>query len=323
MRLVFMGTAAFAVPSVYALASSPHDILAVVTQPDRQRGRGHHIQSSPVKVATEALGLELHQPTVLDKGPFRGWIEQVRPDALVVVAYGKLLRGWLIGLPPRGVVNLHASLLPKYRGAAPVPWAIARGEVRTGVCTMQIDEGLDTGPVYACRETEIGPEETAPELTGRLAHSGAGLLVETIGSIEAGVAQLTPQRSQDATVAPKLRREDGYVRWEEPAHQIHDKIRAFLPWPSVVVSFRGQRCRLLSSRIGRIGVRDGDPGEIEVLDGRLFVRCGDSRMLEILLLQLENRKIGSGCEFVNGFRPGTTESFASLAEEGRDVAVRS
>ena len=315
-----MGTAEFAVPPLEGIAASRHDVATVVTQPDRPGGRGQRLRPSPVGKAASLLGFGVAQPDSLNAAPFRQLIEDQKPDIVAVVAYAKRIPAWLIAWPPHGVVNLHGSLLPKYRGAAPVNWAIARGESRTGVCTMQIDEGLDTGPVYACRETDIGAGETAPDLLGRLARMGAELLLETLASIESGEARPHPQSDRGASLAPRLTREDGYIGWEEPALEIHNRIRAFLPWPAVVVAFRGQTCRLLESRVGDIagdGPQQGTlpgmlPGMVTVKGGRLAVRCGDGRLLEILKVQPENRRPLSAREFVNGFRPKTGDRFASL-----------
>jgi methionyl-tRNA formyltransferase len=266
-----------------------------------------------VKEAALPLGVELSQPDALAAEGFRIRMSEWGPDAVVVVAYGKLIPGWLLRQPPRGVVNLHGSLLPRYRGAAPVNWAIARGESVTGVCAMQIDEGLDTGPVYDCTDTAIGPEETAPELLERLAVMGADLLAKTLEGIANGSARPRPQSEAQATLAPRLSREDGFVRWEESAQEIHDKTRAFLPWPSVVVGFRGSKCRLLASRVGGAAVGSGQPGDLGPGKGGLAVRCGDSRMLEILELQLENRRATSGRDFANGVRLAEGDRFTSLA----------
>lgn len=313
MRLVFMGTAAFAVPSLETLVAGSHEVAGVVTQPDRPQGRGQRIQGSPVGAASRGLGLDLLQPETLDADGFGEWMRVRAPEVVVVVAYGKRIPAWLRVLPSHGAVNLHASLLPLYRGAAPVNWAIARGESRTGVCTMQMDEGIDTGPVYACREEEIGPADTAPEVLGRLARIGAGLLLETLDEMTAGRARPQPQPSRQATRALRLRREDGYVCWEWSSLDIHNRIRGFLPWPGVVVGFRGQRCRLLASRPGGAALPEGSPGELRWETGHLHVRCGDGRWLEILRLQMENRKPVSPQEFVNGFRVTPRERMTSLA----------
>jgi methionyl-tRNA formyltransferase len=312
MRLVFMGTSAFAVPSLEALVAGSHDVAGTVTQPDRPRGRGQRTQGSPVGIAARTLGLDLLQPETLDADEFGEWIRLRAPAAVVVVAYGKRIPPWLLTLPSHGAVNLHASLLPLYRGAAPVNWAIARGESRTGVCTMQMDEGIDTGPVYACREEAIGRQDTAPEVSERLARIGAELLAETLGEMEAGRARPRPQPGA-WTRAPRLRREDGYVRWEWSALDIHNRIRGFLPWPGVVVDFRGERCQLIASLAGGTPPSSGGaPGDLRWESGHLHVRCGDG-WLEILRLRLENRKAVSAQEFVNGFRLTPGDRMASFA----------
>lgn len=313
MRLVFMGTATFAVPSLEALVAGSHEVAGAVTQPDRPRGRGQRIQGSPLGASARELGLDLLQPETLDADGFSEWVRVRAPEVVVVVAYGKRIPPWLLALPSHGAVNLHASLLPLYRGAAPVNWAIARGESLTGVCTMQMDEGIDTGPVYACREEEIGPEDTAPEVLDRLARIGAGLLVETLDEMAAGRARARSQPGGQGTRAPKLRREDGYVCWKWSSLDIHNRIRGLLPWPGVTVGFRGKRCQLLASRPGGTVLPEGSPGELRWEGGHLHVRCGDGRWLEILRLQMENRKPVSPQEFVNGFRVTTGERMTSLA----------
>jgi methionyl-tRNA formyltransferase len=316
MRLLFMGTSAFAVPSLRELVAGPDTVAAVVTQPDRPGGRGQRLRPSPVREAADSLGLSVWQPETLGLSAFRAAVVEQAPDAVVVVAYGKLIPDWLIGLPHHGVVNVHGSLLPRYRGAAPINWAIARGESRTGVCTMRIDSGLDTGPVFDCRETGIDGEETAPELTERLSHMGASLLVETLANLQAGAAVPRPQDAGQATFAPRLRRDDGHIRWEEPAAEIHDKVRGFLPWPGVVVGFRGRKCRILETRVG--GPVSGSPsvGTLALEGARLRAVCGDGRALEILRVQMENRRAASGLEFSNGFHLEPGDRFDSLRDAG-------
>ena len=318
MRLAFMGTARFAVPALETLVSAGHEILGVFTQPDRPSGRGRKPKPGPVKQVAQSLGLDVCQPDTLRSDAFEAQLKTLAPELIVVVAYGRILPRWLVELPAHGVLNLHASLLPKYRGAAPINWAIANGESRTGVCAMRIDCGLDTGPVYRCLDTAIGPEETAPELSDRLAPLGAGLLAETVWSIGRGEIEARPQDEAQATLAPRLTKEDACIRWEEPAGSLHNKIRGFLPWPGVVVLFRGRRCQLLKAKTThRTGV-EGPPGEIVLDGGHLFVRCGDARWLEIVSLRLENRRAVGGADFANGVRLKAGERFAFAGDSGPD-----
>lgn len=312
MRLAFMGTAAFAVASLEELVSAGHSVGAVFTQPDRPSGRGRRVHFSPVKETALSLGLGIHQPESFKPDSVRTLIEGLSPELIVVVAYGKILPPWLIDLPQFGIVNVHGSLLPKYRGAAPINWAIANGDGRTGVCTMQIDEGMDTGPVYFCEDTEIGPYETAPDLGGRMAVLGARLLGRTLEAIKTGEVQPTPQDEKLASMAPRLRKGDAYISWHESSEAIHNKVRAFLPWPSVVVGFRGKACRILGSRPTSDAAEDCEPGTVRFGSNRLTVSCGDGRWLEIERLGLENKKAVSGANFVNGVRLVPEDRFTAL-----------
>ena len=312
MRLAFMGTAAFAVPSLEALVSARHSVTAVVTQPDRPSGRGRRVHFSPIKEAALSLGLGVEQPESFKTERIRETIEDLSAELIVVVAYGKILPAWLIELPCYGIVNLHGSLLPKYRGASPINRAIANGDAVTGVCTMQIDEGMDTGPVYFCEQTEIAHDETAPLLANRLAQLGASLLVRTLVAIEQGSVNPTPQDESLASMAPRLRKEDGYIDWHESSKAIHNKVRAFLPWPSVVVGFRGKTCRILSSQCSGAVAENCEPGTIGFVSNRLTVSCGDGRWLELNLLQLENKNPVSGIDFANGVRLVPGDRFTAV-----------
>ncbi len=314
MRLAFMGTAGFAVPSLEALLSDRHIVSAVFTQPDRPSGRGRNVHFSPVKVAALQLGLNVQQPESLKADGIRDTIEGLAPEAIVVVAYGKILPPWLIVLPPCGIVNVHGSLLPKYRGAAPINRAIANGESRTGVCTMQIDEGMDTGPVYFCEETPIDPDETAPDLANRLALLGAPLLVRTLDAVRQGSRTPEPQNNALASMAPRLRKLDGYIDWRESAKTIHNKVRAFLPWPAVVVGFRGKTCRLLKSRHFRAVNGSREAGSVSFASNRLTVGCGDGQSLEIQRLQLENKNAVSGVDFANGVHLVDGDRFTTIEQ---------
>ncbi len=296
MRLVFLGTPAFAVPTLETIAAVGHEVLSVVTQPDRPKGRGQEPAASPVKQAALRLGLPVYQPERVRRPEAVERLAALAPEAMVIVGYGQIIPQNVIDLAPRGILNVHASLLPKYRGAAPIQWAIANGETRTGVTTMQIDAGLDTGAILLTAETEIGPEETAPELSARLAPMGAQLLVETLAANPAP----RPQDPALATYAPILKKEDGLIEWERPAREIHNRVRGFQPWPGAFTRFRGQTLHVWRARVAE-GIAAPPPG---VLRGgrRLIAGCGGSTALELVEVQLEGRKRISGQQFANGQR---------------------
>ena len=302
VRLVYMGTAEFAVPTLHRLVNEGHSLAAVVTQPDKPSGRGQLMHLSPVKRHALELQLSVQQPATLKDEGARVFFENLQPDCIIVVAYGKLLPPWLIRLPRFGVVNLHGSLLPKYRGAAPIQWAVANGETETGVCTMQIDEGLDTGPVYLCEKTPIQEDETIRQLTDRLADLGAGLTIRTLSGLVSGSLHATPQDHSHASHAPILRKEDGFIDWRWPAQTIHNRIRAFNPWPGTVTRFRGSICRIMKSKTGRLLEVAKSPGSIIVSKGSVIVACGDGVGLELIEVQLPGKKPVSGSDFANGMR---------------------
>ena len=304
MRLVFLGTPEFAVPSLERVLEAGHQILAVVTQPDRPQGRGHALAAPPVKEAALRLGLPVHQPERIRAPEVAGFLAALQPDAMVVVGYGKIIPQSMLDIPPLGIFNLHASLLPKYRGAAPIQWAIANGETRTGVTTMRIDAGLDTGGILLQAETAIGPEETALELSARLAPLGADLLVETLARLQDGTLEPVPQDSAQASFAPVLRKEDGWIDWTSAAVQIHNCIRAFVPWPGSTTRFRGHPMRIWSARVS--GPLAGICGSLHPDKGRLFASCG-AGSLELLELQLEGKRRMSAADFLNGHQVGENE----------------
>jgi len=302
-----MGTPEFSVPSLEQLIRDGHEVAAVFTQPDKPAGRGKHLHAPPVKTLALEHGMPVHQPAkIKTNDEVRAIFESIAPDACVVVAYGKILPAWMLAIPRLGCINVHASLLPKYRGAAPINWAIANGERETGVTIMQMDAGMDTGPMLTQRAIPIGPEETAPELSARLAHLGAELLSETLPRIERG--ELTPQNQDDgeATYAPMLTREDGLIDWSITAHEIANRLRAFQPWPGTYTSFRAER---LMIRRGHQGPSrespdlSAEPGAIlNIDDNGIAVVCGNLSVLLILELQLEGRRRVSAREFANGAR---------------------
>ena len=297
MRLVFLGTPEFAVPSLDAVVRGGHEIAAVLTQPDRPRGRGQRTGFSPVKEAALRLGLTVYQPERVRRPEAVEYLRNRAPEAMVVVGYGQIIPQVVIDLAPLGIINVHGSLLPAYRGAAPVQWAIARGETRTGVTTMRIDEGLDTGDMLLKAETEIGPEENAAELGRRLATMGADLLVRTLEGLARGAIVPEKQDSSRATLAPILKKEDGLIDWTLPATAIHNRVRGFQPWPGAYTSFRGQTLGIWRSR-----VREGQGIAGEFATTRPPAVFSGDGILELLEVQLEGRKRVSGADFANGQR---------------------
>jgi methionyl-tRNA formyltransferase len=298
MRCVFLGTPAFAVPTLEALVSAGHEVIRVVTQPDRPRGRSQQLTASPVKEAALRFGLPVYQPERIRRPEAVQYLAGLTPDAMIVVGYGQIIPQSVIDIPPHGIINVHASLLPKYRGAGPIQWAIANGETRTGVTSMRIDAGLDTGDMLLKAETEIGPEETAVELGARLAARGAALLVETLE----GIASIMP-REQDqaqATYAPLLKKEDGLIDWRRPAHAIHNRVRGFQPWPGAYTRFRGRQLHIWKSRVAAPSA--GAPGQL--LLHPLRALCGEGA-LELIEVQLEGRKRIAAEAFANGQRIAT------------------
>jgi methionyl-tRNA formyltransferase len=313
LRIVFCGTPEFAVPSLRRLAERPEfSIDAVITQPDRPRGRGQHISSSPVKEAALEIGLHVYQPETIKSESSQEFLKRVAPDAVVIIAYGQIIPARLLTIPRLGWLNLHASLLPRYRGAAPIHWAIAHGETTTGLTTMQIDAGMDTGPTLLRREVEIGPDETAPELTARMSALGADLITESLLRFDRGELSPAPQDEKSATYAPILKKEDGRIDWGRRAQQIYNCMRGFAPWPGSYSTFRGQTCHLW----GRPEMRGTagahlTPGEIFSSTKEIYVVCGEGTCLRLESIQVEGRKKISAHEFANGARLAPSERFDS------------
>jgi methionyl-tRNA formyltransferase len=306
-RLIFLGTPAFAVPTLEKILAAGHEMGAVVTQPDRPRGRGQQLSPSPVKECALRHGLPVYQPERVRRPEAVEYLRALQADAMVVVGYGQLIPQSVIDLAPLGIINVHASLLPKYRGAGPIQWAIAKGETRTGVTTMRIDAGLDTGDVLLKRETDIGPEENATELGRRLAAMGADLLVETLRGLIAGTITPEKQDSEQATYAPLLKKEDGLIDWSRSALEIHNQVRGFQPWPGAYTSFRGQTLHVWKTK-----PPSPNPAPVpthgRVVSSRpLLLACGDT-MLELLEVQLEGRKRVTAADFANGQRLAENET---------------
>lgn len=289
LRIVFMGTPDFAVPSLQALLDSPDQVVAVVCQPDRQRGRGKIFSPPPVKVLAEAHGIPVLQPESVRKEPFLEQIRELAPDLLVVVAYGKILPGGLLRLPPLGAINVHGSLLPKYRGAAPIQWAVINGETHTGITIMQLDEGMDTGDILLSVPVAIGPQETAGALFTQLALLGGQTLVLALDQLKQG--QLTP-RPQDhtlATAAPMLTKEQGHLDWSLPANRLHCLIRGLDPWPSAYSFLAGKRYRFFSPEIV-LRQSPEPPGTICRADRQGLLIATGSDCLLIREIQPEGKK---------------------------------
>jgi methionyl-tRNA formyltransferase len=295
MELIFLGTPTFAVPTIERIVGAGHRVSAVFTQPDRPKGRGGQLNASPVKQAALRLGLPVHQPERIRRPEVVEQLKQMRPDAMVVVGYGQIIPQTIIDIPPRGIINVHASLLPKYRGAAPIQWAVANGETRTGVTTMKIDAGLDTGDMLLKWETGIGPEEDALELGNRLAEAGAELLVETLRDNPLPVKQ----DPAEATYAPILKKEDGEIDWNWPAEKIFNRSRGFLPWPGAYSFFRGQLFHIWKSRVAG-ETQSREPGTLIAQRRRLLIACGEGSALEPVEVQVEGRKRMPAEAFLNG-----------------------
>lgn len=296
MKLVFLGTPAFAVPSLEAVVAAGHGVTAVFSQPDRPKGRGHKDAMPPVKETALRLGLSVFQPERIRRPEVVEQLRGMAPDAMVVVGYGQIVPQSIIDIPPCGIINVHGSLLPKYRGAAPVQWAIANGESRTGVTTMRINAGLDTGDMLLKWETEIGPVETAPELSRRLSIAGAELLARTLATLSEIVPE--PQDDSQATFAPILKKEDGRIDWTRPGAAILNRMRGFDPWPGCYGFLRGQRFHVWKARVAPD--MDLRSGALRRIQKKVFAGCGEGA-IELLEVQMEGKKRMDAAAFLNGF----------------------
>ena len=302
MRLVFCGTPQFAIPTLQQLLAAGHDLELVVTQPDRVRGRDQDPSPPPVKVLAEGAGLPVVQPEkIKNNAELRARLEAIRPEAIIVVAYGRIIPEWMLNLPRWGNLNLHASLLPKYRGAAPIQWAVANGESVIGATTMRIDQGLDTGDILLQRSLPIEPDQTSEELFPLLAKSGADLMLETLRGLEAGSIHPAPQDDAGASLAPILVREDALVDFARSAGEIYNRWRGFQPWPGAYTFFRGKKLTL--HRLMSSGSMDAPPGELKVEGDRLFAAAGSATRLELLEIQLEGKKRMPVADFLRGATP--------------------
>jgi methionyl-tRNA formyltransferase len=315
MRIVFCGTPQFAVPTLkHLLAQNDIEIVGVITQPDRPRGRGQEVSFSAVKQAALETKLVVHQPEKIRAAENEALLRGFAPDCVVIIAYGQIIPAGLLPIPKLGWINLHASLLPKYRGAAPINWAIANGEIRTGLTTMRIDAGMDTGDMLLQREMEIGAAETAPQLDTRMAELGAQLMSETLRGLAARTITPKAQNHSEASYAPILKRKDGRIDWKLPASLIYNRMRGFAPWPGAFTTFRGQSCHVwgdpVSKEEGASLPRNVTvPGLLVGEKNKLFVSCGDATVLRVRLVQVEGRKQVSAAEFANGARLKSGERF--------------
>jgi methionyl-tRNA formyltransferase len=299
MRLVFMGTPESAVPSLRRLIDDGHEILAVWTQPDRPAGRGHKLHQSPVKEFAVQHNLPIHQPLKIRNSAAKDLFASHSADAAIVVAYGRILPSEFLDAPTHGCINVHFSLLPRYRGAAPVNWAIVNGETETGVTTMRIVEELDAGPILRQHATGIGENETAPELMTRLAATGADLLSETLRDLEHN--ELKPQRDEEATFAPILKREDGRIDWTMDAVAIERRVRGFQPWPNAHTTLNSRRLIIRQASLETVTPSSGEAGQIiEAHGDRLVVACGNHTLLRISELQPEDSRRMTARDFLNG-----------------------
>jgi methionyl-tRNA formyltransferase len=323
MKVVFCGTPQFAVPTLRHLLTQPEfEIAAVVTQPDRPSGRGMQVSFSPVKQAALAAAVPVHQPEKIRSPGSQDILQSIAPDVIVIIAYGQIIPARLLPIPKFGWINLHASLLPKYRGAAPINWAIVHGETKSGLTTMRIDAGMDTGDMLLQTEMAIGPRETTPELAARLAEAGAPLMVDTLKSLAAGTLAPRPQDHAEATYAPLLKKEDGRIDWSRSAIEIYHRMRGFTPWPGAYTTFRERTCHLLGEPVSNeqesssrqsttMPGRAFPPGTIRVSGAGLYVSCGGATELRVLSVKRDGGKKLDALEFAAGARLTEGERFAN------------
>jgi len=312
MKIVFCGTPEFAVPCLkHLLTLKDFEVDAVFPQPDRPRGREKEIAVPPVKQVALAAGIAVHQPEKIRMPEAEKILREIAPEAIAIIAYGQIIPARLLDIPKVGWINLHASLLPKYRGAAPIQWAIANGETKTGVTTMRIDAGMDTGEIALQEEIEIGAMETTPELAARLAAAGAPLMEKTLRGLADGSLKTRAQSHAEATMAPMLKKEDGWIVWTRSAKEIFDRQRAFTPWPGIHTTFRKQSCQLQETP-SKERRPDLEAGSIVLDRKNLSVVCVGGTLLRVQYVKLEGRKQVSGQEFGNGARIATGERFGEV-----------
>ena len=301
LRIVFFGTPAFAVPTLEALLRSRHDVVAVVTQPDRPRGRGQRVSDAPVKALAVTHGLPVLQPERLSRDQFNEPFAALNSDLGVVAAYGKILPEWLLQAPRLGMINVHASLLPKYRGAAPVHRAVQAGETETGVTIMRVVKALDAGPMLAKAVRPIGPDETSDVIERDLSQLGASLLLEVVDDLAAGPVAETPQNDAEATYAHRLTKQEGLIDWQRPALDLHNHVRGLRPWPNAFTFFNGNRLVVYRARLSSRDASSFEPGTCIAADGEaIAIACGDGRALDLLQVQPEGRRVMAARDFLAG-----------------------
>jgi methionyl-tRNA formyltransferase len=314
LKLAFAGTPRFAVPTLEHLVQAGFAVKLVVTQPDKPRGRGMEVVASPVRQSALQLGLPIAQPEKIKYNEeFRGQLTALELDAIIVVGYGRIIPQWMIDLPRFGNLNLHASLLPKYRGAGPIQWAIAEGESVTGVTIMRIDAGLDTGDILLQSKLAIAPDDTAETLAPRLATLGAALMVDALHGLQAGTMSPRSQDHAHATLAPILNKQDGLIDFHRAAVQIRNRLRGFQPWPGAFTSFRGKNLHIWEAKVTppETIVEPLQPGELRAEGELLLAGCGDHTALELLEVQVEGKKRMAARDFINGYRPFAGEFFGA------------
>lgn len=301
MNLIFCGTPQFAVPTLEKLLAERFAVELVITQPDEPSGRGYEVKPPPVKQLAQKAGIQIFQPSKLKDPATQEFLSKYHPDAFVVVAYGRIIPPWMIALPRLGCINLHASLLPKYRGAAPIQWALIRGERTTGITTMKIDPGMDTGDILLRREEPIRDDDTTEALSARLCSLGADLMIETLRGLERGEITPRPQDHAQATLAPIIKKEDGRIDWKMTAQEIAWRVRGFRPWPGAYTTFRGKNLHIwaAAAHSGET-LGSAEPGALAAVAGKLLVGCGDGTRLEVKELQAEGRKRLPARDFLNG-----------------------
>jgi methionyl-tRNA formyltransferase len=310
MSIVFCGTPQFAVPTLLKLVET-FNVRLVVTQPDRPKGRGLGVVASPVKQLAEGSRLPIYQPEKIKANEeLKAKLEEITPDAIIVVGYGRIIPKWMLDLPRYGNINLHASLLPKYRGAAPIQWAIANGETVTGVTTMHIDEGLDTGDILLQQQASLLENDTAETLSPRLASMGADLMIETLRGLQTGTIRPQKQDNAQATLAPVLKKDDGRIDFSRSAQEIYNRFRGFQPWPGAFTTFRGRGLNITAMKPASVRIVDEQVPEAQLLarGTQLFVGCGSRSAIELLELQPEGKKRVPARDFVHGYRPETGDT---------------